>query len=105
MNGWTQVAGEVELLATFFSALVFIAAYSLLAPWWRYSIGRTIVALDAAVALTLLPQTLHMLFGVHVLSDIRWAWFTLVTFGAVPVVILWRLWIFWRIQRRGGDIN
>jgi len=95
----------VETLAAFFAGLLFIAVYSVLAPWWRYSIGRSIVALDTAITLVLLPGVLHILFGVNNLAGHFWTWFALVTFGSVPLIILWRLVIFVCIQRKGGSLQ
>ena len=43
----------------FWSALLFIARYSMVAPWWKNSMGRMLVALDLAVALALPPSVLR----------------------------------------------
>lgn len=105
MSGWIETVAEAETLITFFMAIIFVAIYSLLASWWKHSIGITIAMLDIVIAMTLLPSTLHLLFGFHVITNVHWSYFTLSVFALVPMIILWRIIIFWRIKQRGGEIK
>lgn len=89
-------AGEV--IATFICSLLFIVLYSVVAPWWRYPLGRNLVAFDAALSLTLLPSVVHHTFGVSSALSAPFAWFTLVSFATVPCVIVWRAVIMLRMQ-------
>lgn len=90
--------GEIVTLAAFFSAIGFIALYSFVAPWYKSTLGRSIVALDTAVALTVFPSVLHFLFGVTSLQSEAFAFFTLAAFSAIPIIIIWRGWLLWQLQ-------
>lgn len=98
-------ATTVETIVAFCAAVAFIVLYSVIAPWWRSPLGRNVVALDASISLTLLPGVVHHFFGVSTALDPYFAWFTVLAFGAVPLVIAWRAWILCRIQfgATGGD--
>lgn len=80
------------------SAVLFVAVYSLLAPWWHNPLGRTIVALDGGIILTLLPHMLRLVLGVNEAGTF-YAWFEFLAFMLVPASILWRTWILLRIHR------
>lgn len=95
-----MLVGEVDILSAFFAGIGFILVYTVLAPWWRYPVGRTVVALDSALVAITLPQTLHALFGIHVVTNVNWAWFTVITFALVPITIIWRTAVFVQVQRR-----
>jgi hypothetical protein len=90
--------GEVITLASFFAAVGFVALYSVLAPWWKTPLGRSIVALDTAVAMTVAPSVLHFVFGVTSLKSETFAFFTLGAFTMIPIIIVWRGWLLWRLQ-------
>ena len=98
MTGVAWVSYYIALPAAFWAALIFISTYTVLAPWWRTSIGRTIVAMDAGIMLTLLPAVLHLYLGVSEGSP-SYAWFTLCAFLLVPSSILWRTWVMVRVHR------
>jgi hypothetical protein len=89
------------IMVTFFCSLAFVALFTLVAPWWRYPAGRSTVALDAALALTLLPSVVHHIFGFRSAEDPFFAWFTVGAFALVPCVIVWRAVIIVRMQRAG----
>lgn len=88
---------EFALLFAFWSSIVFMLGYTVISPWWRYTVGRAIVALDAALTVTLLPSALYYMFGVSPReSALRWyVGFSLVLVG---LVALWRLWVIWSVQ-------
>lgn len=98
---FVAVYGEIVTLSAFFSAVAFVALYSILAAWWRTALGRSIVALDTAVAMTVAPSVLHFLFGVTSLKSETFAYFTLAAFSAIPLIIVWRGWMLWRLQVNG----
>lgn len=87
-------------LAAFTSAVVFVATYSVLAPWWRSPIGRAMVTLDTAIAVTLAPSILHRFFGVAIAS-IGFMWLLFACLCVVAGATLWRTWILAREQIRG----
>jgi hypothetical protein len=100
-----HVAAEVVIQAAFWSALGFIALYSVIAPWPRYPIGRALVALDSAIMLATLPTVLGLYFGAGLVSGAFFQWLTVCAFGAIPVVTVWRMVIVWRIQRRAAALK
>lgn len=89
---------EFAVLFSFWSAVVFILGYTAISPWWRYSVGRAIVALDAALMLTLLPSALHLMFGLMPRTSF-FAWYDGFGFVLVGLICLWRLWVVWRVQK------
>jgi hypothetical protein len=97
LSSLTSIGDEVLIRASFYGALAFVVAYSLMAPWWRSPMGRMIVALDASVALALLPGVLQLDFGVRLpawlLTRITAAALTL-----IPVTILSRMWLLGRLH-------
>jgi hypothetical protein len=101
----TQYVSTIETTATFLASLAFVIIYSITARWWRSALGRNLVAFDSALALTLLPSMVHHFFGVNTVNNAGFAWFTLIAFGFVPIVIVWRTAILIRLQLKGNDIH
>jgi hypothetical protein len=93
---------DTAALTAFFSTIVFITGYTVLAPWWRYSVGRAIVSLDGALFATLLPTFLRLVFHVnnHVFF---YAWFTIVSLFLVAATTLWRLMTLSRVQHHASQ--
>lgn len=93
----------VDGAAVYFAAgsvVAFLVGMSLIAPWWRSPVGRTMAYLSVAIFVALLPSVLHYGFGFTPARS-WFAWFyraVMVSFGAIH---WWRLWMFWRIQRDG----
>jgi hypothetical protein len=110
-----QQAQIIITVVAFCTTVAFIVLYSIVAKWWENTLGRCIVALDASVALTLLPSVVHHWLGVSSADTPFFAWFSLVSFAAVPLVVAWRGWILLRIQfghtpqvsdaERQGDVD
>jgi hypothetical protein len=92
---------------TFCISAAFIVLYALLAPWRKSALGRNVVALHSALALTLLPAVVHHLFGATVAEDRFFAWFAVTAFALVPCVIVWRAVILIRLQlgRRNKEVD
>jgi hypothetical protein len=89
--------------AAFFAGVAFIAAYTLLAKWWKTPVGVSIVLLDLMIALILLPDMLLYLLDINVTGSEFWTFLVLGALAAVPVIIMWRLVILVRLQLRGRD--
>ena len=94
---------EIALQAAFWASAVFPLVTSLFWPWWQSEWGRNIIALEAAIALTLLPDILIIEFGMvpgstpgHVLL-----WTATVSLCLVTVIIVWRGALIFRAQRAG----
>lgn len=97
-----RIASEWVVQLAFWSALAFIAWYSICAPWWRYPVGRAIVALDSAIALALGPAVLGLIFGASLVASPAFTWLTVAAFACIPVITIYRAVIIWHVQRQGG---
>lgn len=89
---------KIAVLTAFFSSLVFIVGYSILAPWWRHPVGRAVASLDVGLTFALLPSALHQLFGLSLIS-MFFAWYYGCTLFLVAAITLWRLVVIWTVQR------
>lgn len=90
------------LLVSFIASAVFILGYSMLAPWWRYAVGRTVVSLDFGIMLALLPGMLRVWFGVRVTSAF-FAWYYCFSLLLLAGITLWRLYAIYRLQQQGRN--
>jgi hypothetical protein len=95
-----RAVGEVVALVAFFTNMAFVVAYSVLGPWWHSELGRNLVALHSALALALLPATLHGLFGVSTATSAAYAWFVDGAMACVSAIVVWRLVILVRLDKR-----
>jgi hypothetical protein len=92
---------EWVVQAAWLSSLTFIVFYTSLAPWWRYRVGRAIIALDFAVTLALTPGVVGLDFGARAIANQAWSWLAVIAVGMVVPITLWRCVVIWRLQRRG----
>jgi dolichyl-phosphate-mannose--protein O-mannosyl transferase len=90
----TEVASLVTIVA-------FVAYYTRLAPWYRNPIGRTIVFKDLALILVLLPSVLSIFLSFNRLTSHIAAWFDVASFALVPVIMIWRIIVWRRLDRLG----
>jgi hypothetical protein len=88
------------VMAAFVASVLFIAAYSLLAPWWKSEIGRALIAMDAGLSLTLAPSVLHRVLGLTLTDSLGFAWYFCGTLTVVAAATLWRTVIIVRTQLR-----
>jgi hypothetical protein len=95
------------VMAAFAASVLFIAVYTVLAPWWRSQIGRSLIVLDTGLALVLAPSVLHRLLGVTITESLPFAWYYLASLALVAGSTLWRTWIVarvqWQARRRPRD--
>lgn len=90
------------VIAAFVSSLIFIIGYTVMAPWWRYAVGRAMVTLDLAISLTILPGILHLAFGLSTATSEFFAWYRVISLGAVAATTLWRLYTVHKVQGSGA---
>jgi hypothetical protein len=90
---------RVVVTSALASNAAFLAVYTSLARWWRNSIGRTIVAVDFAVFLALLPVALSLYFTFSRLDSRLAAGLDLASITAIPVTMCWRIWTWLHLQR------
>lgn len=84
----------------FACTLAFVAVYSLVDRWWRHEVGWTMVLMDFALFLMLLPSMVHFVFG-WTLSDAGFAYYYAATLFTAGLITLWRGWVVCRVQVRG----
>lgn len=84
-------------ISAFLAALVFIVNYSLRASWWRHAIGQTVVALDVAIVVTLLPRVIRLTFGFDA-SNLFYLWYSASCLFLVTGITLWRTRVINRVQ-------
>jgi hypothetical protein len=92
---------EWVIQCAWLSSLTFIVLYTYLAPWWKYRVGRAIIALDFALLLALTPTVIGLDFGASVIASPFWTWLTLGAFALITPITVWRCITIWRLQRRG----
>lgn len=91
--------GAVEF--SFWSAVLFMVGYTILAPWWKSQIGWARISLDFALALALSPTILHYAFGVKVANSTGFAFYTIGAIFLVGCVSLWNFALVVRAQLKG----
>jgi hypothetical protein len=96
-----EFIGQAVVMFAFCSAVLFMAGYTLLAKWWKSTIGWARISLDFGIAMALSPAFLHMAFGIHVDGSPLFAWYDIAAIAFVGFVSLWNLAIVIRAQLRG----
>ena len=94
-----------DLIADLIAVILFTVIYSVLAPWWRNPIGRTLVMMDVLVGLAVLPTVLSLFWSFNRLTSLIAAWADVGIFAAIALVILARipLWVRLHKRRQPGD--
>jgi hypothetical protein len=95
------LAFKVVEIASVVAIAAFIAYYSRAAKWWTNAIGRTIVYEGIAIILVLIPSILSIFWHWNRLTSHIAAWLDVGSFALVPVVMVWRTLVFWRIHKAG----
>lgn len=95
----------VAVTAAFAAPLLLIAVYTVVAPWHRTQIGRTLVTVEAAISLALLPPFLHRISGHgNVGSSPAFNVFNTIAWGVLALVLLRMTWVIvatqWRARHR-----
>jgi hypothetical protein len=99
------LAFKVVEVASVVTIAVFVACYT----WWtrgkcwRNPIGQTIVIKDIALVLVLIPSLLSIFLHFNRLTSHIAAWFDVAAFGAVPVIMVWRIIAWRKIHKAGND--
>ena len=100
------LAFKVVEVASVVTIAAFVGCYS---RWtrgkcWTNPIGQTIVAKDVALLLILIPSILSIFFQFNRLTSHIAAWFDVAAFGAVPVIMCWRI-LAWRRIHLAGQLE
>jgi len=99
-------AGNILVYVLAGVCLLFVAVYSVLAPWWRSAVGRNQVELVGALGLIAALAIVRQLAG----GDAAWfAWLRLAVFAVIPFAVVRRTVLLVGLQlrsrratRRGG---
>ena len=100
---WLDVALKIALIAGFCSLAGWVILYTILAPWFRDPIGRTLVAKTTLIALLFIPTTLSLFFDLSRADSYLAGWIDVSLIGLVTPVMLWRCRVWWRL-RPGGRL-
>jgi hypothetical protein len=96
-----KTATQIGVEAVFYTALAFTAAVSCFWPWWKSQLGWTIVAKSLALAVATLPA---MLFYWYSGRSPAWLdWVSVCALWSIPVILAWRAYVLWQVQRSGGQ--
>lgn len=97
---WIIFLFRIACVSIELTVIAFIVIYTLLAPWWRNVLGRSIVTIDALLGMAFIPSVLSLFFDFNRLTSRIAAWADIVVFFAIAGVMLWRCWIWIRIHRK-----
>lgn len=91
---------EAGVWFAFACTVLFVVVYSAVDRWWRHQVGWTMVGLDFALFLILVPSLLHYVWGLN-LGQPGFAWYYAGTLFASGLITLWRAWVICWVQVRG----
>ena len=102
---WILLAFKVVEIASVVTIAAFVGCYTwwTRAKCWKNPIGQTIIFKDIALVLVLLPSILSIFLHFNRVTSHIAAWFDVAAFGAVPVIMTWRV-IAWRKIHRTGNL-
>lgn len=96
---WITFCFKVIEVSAIVTIAGFIACYSMWAAWWRDPVGRTIVVKDALLIIVFIPSVLSIFLHFSRLSSRIAAWSDVAMLGLIAPVMLWRIYVFWKIHR------
>lgn len=91
---------EYIIWFSFLLSVLFTPVATLMWRWWKHPWGVNIVTLELAIAFALLPAWLSVAFGLRHAAVYVFAWVQLASVALVGVVIISRLLLIWKTQRR-----
>jgi hypothetical protein len=98
---WLVLALKIALVSGFASLAGWIVLYTILAPWWRNPVGRTLVAKTTLIALLFIPTTLSLFFNLSRLDSYIAGWTDMALIGLVTPVMIWRSLVWVKLHRAG----
>jgi hypothetical protein len=98
---WLILAFRVALISGFCSLAAWVVLYTVLAPWYRDPIGRTLVAKTALIALLFIPSILSLFFHISGRNSYLAGWVDAGLIGLVTPVMCWRSLVWWRLHKAG----
>ena len=97
------LAFKMVEVASVVTIVVFICCYTwwTRAKCWTNPIGQTIVYKDIALVLVLVPSILSIFLSFNRLTSHIAAWFDVGSFALVPVIMIWRVFVFRKTHLAG----
>ena len=92
-------ATRIGVEAIFYGSLLFCIGVSAFWAWWKSQLGWTIIAKSLALTIAVLPAMVFFWFGARAPE-----WLAAVSTAGlwcVPLILMWRLAVLWKIQRDG----
>lgn len=83
--------------SSFWASVFALLAVSLFWKWWSSVLGRAVITLDICILLATGPTVLGIEFGVPVDNHIG-QWEAIASFFAIAAMIVWKVWVLFRIQ-------
>lgn len=98
------LAFKVVEVASVVTIAVFVACYTwwTKARCWTSPIGQTIIFKDVALILVLVPSLLSIFLHFNRLTSYVAAWFDVGSFALVPVIMVWRIFVWRKIHKTDG---
>ena len=93
---------KIVLISGVASIIAFVVQYTILAPWWRNPIGRTLVTKDVLLIALFTPSILSVFIHFNRLTSIIAAWVTVALLGLVTPVMIWRMAVWYRMHKEGA---
>lgn len=100
-QAWIVLAFKIGLIAGFASLTGWVVLYSVLAPWWRNPVGRTLVIKTLLIAGMFVPSILSLFFHLNRLDSWIAGWVDVALIGLVTPVMIWRSVVWVRLHRAG----
>lgn len=87
----------------FYTSLAFVVLISLFWSWWKTQLGWTIALKSLAIAAAVFLEMLEVWFGPGFVRDHPGLeTVSIVSLFCVPLILIWRLVVLYRIQRAGA---
>lgn len=99
---WMVVVAKIAIVADTVTLIAFIAQYSAYAKWWRNTIGRTIVYKDILLVQFFSLFILSLFFHLNRFTSRLIAWYQISLLIETALVMVWRMFAFWKIHRGKG---
>lgn len=91
------------LQAIFYTCLAFIAITSFYWPWWRTSLGWSLMLKTIALPLTIAPYMVSVFLGPRATQELWLQWVSAAAVLSVPPILVFRAAVIWWYQRHGRD--
>lgn len=96
--GFLIAALQWSVVATSVAAVWFIIQYTLTSPWWHDQLGRTVVAMDTATLVLMVPNVIRF-FWRGVISSLALGYTDVIAILMTFTIIVVRCVVWFRIEK------